>query len=257
MSGPTAIIYDNQTLFNCYQQLQKNDIICGRVRLKPGEEHLLTDLIARGVILIPSATSQVASRSKVFQARIFGKLMVPGTLPIYDLHDLLNASSFYRRQNYSSVILKCDRKNAGLGIHLFQSIEDLYNQVSGGGFPFPFVIQPFVEKCRDIRVILLGDYIEAYERTNPDNFRKNLHCGGTSVPYVLPAEQLDFCRQAMHRGAFDYAHIDLMLAPAGDCWLAEINLRGGLRGARICGEEYQRRVQDIHDHLVREAQRHS
>ena len=83
--------------------------------MKPGEEHLLTDLLERGVHLIPSASSQLASRSKTFQARIFSEFMLPGTLPIYDTHALLSASSLYRQQQYSRVILKCDRKNAGLG----------------------------------------------------------------------------------------------------------------------------------------------
>ncbi len=117
-----------ETLYSSYQQLKKNDIVCGRIRMKPGEEHLLTDLLERGIRLIPSATSQLASRSKTFQARIFSEFMLPGTLAIYDTHALLGASSLYRQQQYTKVILKCDRKNAGLGVHTFNDIEELYNQ---------------------------------------------------------------------------------------------------------------------------------
>jgi len=253
LKDPPTIIRDNQTLFSRYQQLKKNDIICGRLCLKPGEEHLLIDLLERGVRLIPSATSQLASRSKTFQAGIFSDFMLPGTLPVYDTHTLLKASSIYQQLQYGKVILKCDRKNAGFGIHTFNDIEDLYNHVSIGSVPFPFVIQPYQSKSRDIRVIILGDYLEAYERCNLYNFRKNLHCGGFSTPFNLADHMLDFCRKVMQRGDFPYAHLDLMLAEEGEqCSLLEINLRGGLKGARISGKEYQEKVAKIHESLLAE-----
>ncbi len=257
MTAQSTVIRDNQTLYSRYQHLRKNDVILGRIRLKPGEEHLLTDLLDRGITLIPSATAQLASRSKAFQARIFSDFMLPDTLPIYDSHALLKASSLYKQRQHSRVILKSDRKNAGLGVHVFNSIEDLYNQVSGGNFPFPFVIQPFENRVRDIRVIILGDYLEAYERKNPYNFRKNLHCGGDSSPFSLSDQQLRFCRQVLQRGNFPYAHLDLMLSSDGECRLMEINLRGGLKGAKIAGKEYQQKLDEIHEKLLaRFSQRH-
>lgn len=250
MRDRPAIIRDNQTLATCYQQLKKNDIICGRICLKPGEEHLLLDLLARGIHLIPSALSQLASRSKAFQARIFSDFMLPGTLPIYDNHALLNASSLYKQQQYTKVVLKCDRKNAGLGIYVFNDIEEISNQIHRGSFPFPFVIQPFQVDYRDIRVIVLGDYLEAYERVNPGNFKKNLHCGGKSIPYTLGDQQRILCEQVMRRGEFPYAHLDLMLKADGKSVLAEINLRGGLRGAKICAREYLGMLDRLHEQLL-------
>ena len=211
---------------------------------------MLTDLLERGIRLIPSATSQLASRSKAFQAKIFIDFMVPGSQPIYDNHELLLAVSAYRQRKYTKVILKCDRKNAGLGIHIFNDIEDLYNSATLGLRLFPFVIQPFQSNTRDIRVIILGDYTEAYERNNEHNFRNNLHCGGCSTPYTLSQQQLEFCRKVMHRGAFPYAHLDLMLTQEGKCYLTEINLRGGLRGARISGKEYIEKLDRIHETLL-------
>jgi ribosomal protein S6--L-glutamate ligase len=250
LKDPPAVIFDNQTLFTCYQQLKKNDIICGRIRLKPGEEHLLLDLCERGVRLIPSATAQLASRSKSYQAKIFSEFMLPGTLAIYDTHALLSASSFYRQQQYTKVIVKHDRKNGGLGIHIFNDIEELYNHAGTGPFSFPFVIQPYHGTSRDIRVIILGDYLEAYERVNPHNLRKNLHCGGHALPYTIPDQQLDFCRNVMQRGKFPYAHLDLMLTADGTCYLMEINLRGGLKGAILSGREYLDKLATIHEGLL-------
>ncbi len=222
--------------------------------MKPGEEHVLTDLLQRGIHLIPSATSQLASRSKTFQVRVFSEFMLPDTLAIYDTHALLSASSVYRQQQYTKVMNNSDRKNAGLGIHTFNDIEELYNCASAGFFSFPFVIQPYQEKCRDIRVIILGDYMEAYERINPYNFRNNLHCGGKAMPYVLSDQQFQFCIKVMQRGNFPYAHLDLMLTAEGECRLTEINLRGGLKGARISGRAYQEKLKAVHELLLAQVQ---
>jgi len=246
LNDPPTVVRNNQTLFASYNQLKKNDIVFGRIRLNPGEEHLLTDLVDRGLRLIPSATSQLASRSKVFQARIFGDFMLPETLAIYDLHSLLLATSLYRKRQHTKVVMKQDRKNGGVGIHLFNDIEELYNQASCTACSFPFVVQPYRDRYRDLRVIILDDYVEAYERINPDNFRQNLHCGGRASPYTLNDRELTFCREVMQRGSFPYAHLDLMVTEER-CYLTEINLRGGLRGAKISGEEYRKKMHAINE----------
>ena len=176
--------------------------------------------------------------------------MIPGTLPIYDNHALLAATSFYHQHQYSPVILKLDRKNGGLGVHIFNEIEEIYNYAGIGSYPFPFVIQPYQRNSRDIRVIILDDYVEAYERVNPYNFRQNLHCGGVSRTYSLSELQLEFCKKSMRRGEFPYAHLDLMLTDTGNCYLTEINLRGGLKGSRMSGKEYQEKIEIIHERLI-------
>ena len=246
------IIHSNAEFEACSGELQAGDVLVGRVRLRPGEEHLLFDLAARGVRLIPSAMSQWLSRSKVFQARVLGQFMVPGTRAVYDMHDLMALVSAYGRDGVAAVICKLDRANGGLGILRFASCEEVYSQAALGVLRFPFVLQPFIEQARDVRVVLLGDHLEAYQRHNPHNFRHNLHCGGTGTPWELASGQLDLCRRVMARGGFPYGHLDLLVTPAGENWLNEINLRGGLRGARISQREYLAAVQQVHARLLRE-----
>lgn len=249
MTDQPRIIRNNNTLQTSFTDLTSGDIICGRIRLHPGEEPLLTNLVERGIRLVPSGTTQLLSRSKVLQVRLLGNFMPPHTVAIYNRHDLLQATSYYHQRNISEVVLKLDAKNGGLGIHLFDSIETLYNQVKSGGYPYPFVIQPFVREGQDVRVIILGDHIEAYQRHNPDNFRKNLHCGSRSRPFTLTDKQLQFCREVMEQGFFPYAHLDLLLS-GNSFRLMEINLRGGLRGARLTGREYQQKTAEIHERMV-------
>ncbi len=240
------IITDNKTLFDTYHELQAGDIVVGRIRLRPGEESLLVDLVSRGIHLIPSATAQLCSRSKILQAGLLGRFMGPGTSPVHDLHDMLRLVGEYEGR----VICKLDRANGGTGILSFSSVEDVYNQAVLGTLAFPFVVQPFYADCRDIRVVVLGDVVEAYERRNPRNFRHNLHFGGVSRPWELTGAQRELCRRIMQRADFPYAHLDFLVSPAGETWLTEINLRGGLKGADLSQKDYLTKVERIHEEMV-------
>jgi glutathione synthase/RimK-type ligase-like ATP-grasp enzyme len=253
VTSKKRIISTNDELSEAYHALSTGDVIACRLRLKYGEEHLLLDLMERGVKLIPSASSQLASRSKTFQARLLAPLMVPLTVVIYDIHRLLDTISLYGRYSIKKVVLKHDRKNAGLGIHLFRDIEDVYTQAANNVLPYPFVLQPFIEDSRDVRVIILDDYVEAYERNNPDNFRNNLHCGGKPIPVKLNKTQLQLCHKAMARGGFPYGHLDLMITEKNDVYLAEINLRGGMRGAAMDSGNYRKKVQEIEKKFLKKA----
>jgi glutathione synthase/RimK-type ligase-like ATP-grasp enzyme len=239
------IIRDKATLLSQFQTLSCGDIVCTILPLKYGEEHLLFDLVTRGTNFVPPATAQIASKPKAFQAAIFNPWMVPATTVIYNYHQLLETTNIYNRKGVNKVVLKQDRKNAGMGILLYRSIEDIYTQAANDMLSYPFVIQPYIEQSRDIRVVILGDYIEAYSRFNPDNFRNNLHCGGSAKPFSISEEIRSFCEEVMARGKFPYGHLDLMLTPENEIYLAEINLRGGLRGACISCDEYKNRRADI------------
>ncbi len=251
------IISNNDQLQKKFHLLDSSSTVCCRIRLLPGEEHILLDLSARNVTLIPSATSQLCSRSKVHQTRVFSEFMLPHTSVVYDSHQLLKTTSVYHNNNIGEVIVKLDRKNAGMGVLFFKDIEDIYNQTLLAKAEFPFVIQPYLENFKDIRVIILDDYIEAYHRYNPNNFRHNLHCGGSSSAWQPDNQMIDFCKKVMKRGEFPYAHIDLMATPENRLYLTEINLRGGLKGAAIDSATYDQKISRIHEQLLGSRLSHS
>ncbi len=244
------VIRDNKTLFSQLDNLNAGDIIIGRIRLRIGEEALLLDLVERNICIIPSARSQLCSRSKVFQARLLKPFMIPNTRAIFNRHDMMAATTDYTRKNKKTVICKLDRANGGQGIFKFPSVEDVFNQATLGTLEFPFILQPFLDDCFDVRVVYLGDTIEAYKRYNPYNFRHNLHCGGNCTPYALNKEQLNLCAKIMKRADFPYAHIDLLITPTNQTWLTEINLRGGLKGAELTQDDYLKLTANIHEDLL-------
>jgi len=250
LSRKKLIIRDNSILRTQYDTLQEGDIVLGRLRLHVSEESMLLDLCQRGIHLIPSGLAQLASRSKAFQAALFARFMLPLTCAIHSLHDLITAVTDYHKNGITAVVTKLDRRNAGMGVHLWQTIEEVFTHASLGNLPFPFVLQPFEPDCRDIRVVYLDDYREAYWRHNPYSFRNNLHHGGESKACSLSGEQLDLCNRIMERGRFPYAHLDLLITREGKTYLGEINLRGGIRGASITPREYQAKVEAIHGQLL-------
>ncbi len=252
MTHSPRIVTDNATLRSNYHSLAKDDVVVCRISVRPAEEALLLDLVERGVRIFPSPRAQLASRSKTFQTLLCSSFMLPHTFPMHDIHDVHQALNHYGEIGISKVITKQDRSNAGMGIHCWNSIEEVYSQASLGVLPFPFVIQPFSENSRDIRVVLLGNYVEAYWRENPHNFRNNMHLGGESRPCELTEENIVFCRKIMERAGFPYAHIDLMVTDSGETYLAEINLRGGIRGARISSAEYTVKLDEIHETALQE-----
>ncbi len=239
------VVANNQEFFACKDELRAGDIVMGRLRLSGIQEHLLLDLVSRGICLIPSANAQLCSRSKVYQTELLSRFMIKETLPVYCMHDMLAAVTAYGRARVDSVVCKLDRANGGLGILRFASVEDVFSQAALGSLVFPFVLQPFVKGCTDVRVVLLGDTVEAYRRYNPDNFRHNLHCGGTGSPWDLTPDQFGFCCRVMERAGFVYGHVDMLVLPDGTHRLSEINLRGGLRGARLTQKDYLEKVAQI------------
>ncbi|HIJ79015.1 MAG: hypothetical protein OEY01_08355 [Desulfobulbaceae bacterium] len=250
MTKKKRVVIDNATLRSLYSELVAGDLVVGRLRLLPSEEHLLLDLRERGVELFPPALSQLASRSKTLQVSLYARQMLPLTWAVHDIHGLQQAMAEYHQHKIGRVVTKLDRKNGGLGIHLWSSVEEVFNQASLGVLPYPFVLQPFCPESRDIRVVVLGDYVEAYFRENATGFRNNLHFGGQSKACDLTAQQWSLCQEVMARGRFPYAHIDLLVLPDKRCYLGEINLRGGIRGANITPADYRARQQAIHAEVI-------
>jgi ribosomal protein S6--L-glutamate ligase len=214
-----------------YRRLRSGDAVIGPLALRPGEEVKLLDLMDRGVSFFPPVLAQVLSRSKVAQAEILGAFMIPHTFVAYALPDL--AARLADFHPLGRVVTKRDRAHLGLGVSLWPSLEALYSLGGLQALPYPLVVQPFLDQARDLRVVVVGDHAEAYERVNPGSFRKNLFQGGAARPVTLAPEQLRFCQQVMARGRFPYAILDLLSSLEGGLYLSEINLKGGLTGARL------------------------
>ncbi len=244
------IIRGSHELKKVYDQTGPEDIYIGSIATKYLEMPMMIDLLERGVTCLPSCLAQTLSRSKTTQACILKEWMAPLTLVITRRIELLNAISLYHKNRIGKVITKEDQKHCGHGIRLWNDIETLYSILGLEEDSYPFVLQPLLTNFTDIRAIIAGDYIEAYTRKNPYNFRCNLAAGGKSTPYTLSQEQINFSRKVMARGQFPYAHIDLMILDNKRIYLSEIALNGGIKGAVIGHRELELKKEQILEQIA-------
>lgn len=220
-------------LIRDYQCLGAGDVFVGHLPSSCLKSIILTDLTDRGVRLVPSATARQLNASKVAQAFVLNPWMAPHTVIIARRKELLDAVTAYNQNGIFAAITKADGLHCGHGVRKWDNLETLYNCVAFAENPFPFVLQPYLNDFTDVRVVMVGDFCEAYSRSNPDNFRMNLAAGGQSEPYMLTPSQVEFCRSVLARSGMPYAHMDLMLLADGRIYLSEIRLNGGIHGARI------------------------
>jgi ribosomal protein S6--L-glutamate ligase len=246
------IVKSNRELKSLYHELSGRDVFIGNLSLKHLKQPLLIDMLERGIRCLPSALSQILNSSKVAQAFILREWMLPFTFAILRRTDLIEAANVFNTHHFGSVVTKQDSMHCGHGIRRWESIETFYSFMALSESAYPFVVQPFQEKFTDVRVIFVGDYVEAYSRYNPYNFRVNLALHGSGSPYQLNAELEAFCRSAMQRGKFPFAHLDLMILENGKCYLSEIALNGGIKGSRIDRQELDQKKQALLERLAKD-----
>ena len=244
------IIKTSRELKALYDEINPGDIYMGTLSLKHLKQSVLIDLLERGVHCIPSPLSQILNSSKTAQAFLLKNWMIPQTRVICRRSDLISAVNQYNKNSIGPVISKQDHMHCGHGIRKWDNIESLYSHMALSDSSYPFVLQPYVKKFTDLRVIIVGDYVESYVRCNPYNFRVNLSSGGTNHAYTLDEDKEKFCCRVMDRAKFPFAHIDLLVMNHGECFLSEIALNGGTQGAQISRRELEGKKQALLESLA-------
>jgi ribosomal protein S6--L-glutamate ligase len=178
--------------------------------------------------------------------------MAPLTCVITRRVELLDAISLYNKNGINQVVTKDEQKHCGHGVRLWNNIESLYSILGLEENSYPFVLQPLLTNFTDVRAIIVDDYIEAYTRENPYNFRCNLSAGGKSTPFILTRKQSNFSKKIMARGKFPYAHIDLIIFENDTMYLSEIALSGGLKGAAIDHQELEFKKQQLLEQIAKQ-----
>ncbi|MGD2099884.1 MAG: hypothetical protein PVG35_20095 [Desulfobacterales bacterium] len=245
------IVKNNRELKALYHELSRGDVFIGNLSLKYLKPTMLIDMHARGIRCLPSALAQVLNGSKVAQAFVLRNWMLPHTLVIPRRSDLIEALNTYNQQDIGPVVTKQDGMHCGHGIRRWETMETLYSFMALEQSAYPFVLQPFQEQFTDVRIIIVEDYVEAYTRHNPHNFRVNITLGGTGSAYNLTAQQEELCRAVMQRGKFPYAHLDLMVLENETCYLSEIALNGGIKGARISRQDLDQKKMTVLEKLAK------
>lgn len=177
---------------------------------------------------------QVA-RSKIatYQRLAQNGVRVPDTMVFFKDSD---SQTLIRRFGYPFVV-KPDSGFGGIGVELIHNEQELKDYFTTLSYGQAYVAQEYIaaSKGRDIRVVVLhGRYYYSMERhaSNPDEFRSNVHVGGTTQEKILTEEEKAFCEKVASLFDLPIIGLDLMIGD-GEYVLAEVNAFPGMPGGKM------------------------
>ena len=198
-------------------------------------EHLL---LSCGIKSIANLKEQDVARSKVatYNRIASAGLPVPRTFVFFNHPD---RDMIKERFPYPFVI-KPDNGFGGEGVALIHDDNEFDAYLADLKFGVAYMVQEYIatSRGRDVRVVMLkGDCFHSYIRQagDPDEFRSNIHTGGSRLPFELDGETKKMCRKAAALFDLKVIGLDLMFAENGFVF-SEVNSFPGLQ------KEYRNKV---------------
>ena len=195
-------------------------------------ENMLQDA---GIPSILNLRELQVARSKIatYQRLAQNGIRVPDTMVCFKDYDPDTQSG---RFGYPFVV-KPDRGFGGIGVELIHNGQELKDYFATLSYGQAYVAQEYIatSKGRDIRVVVLhGRYYFSMERhaSNPDEFRSNVHVGGTTQEKTLTEEEKVFCEKVASIFDLPIIGLDLMIGD-GEYVLAEVNAFPGMPGRKM------------------------
>lgn len=195
-------------------------------------ENMLQDA---GIPSILNLRELQVARSKIatYQRLAQNGIRVPDTMVFFKDSDPEILSG---RFGYPFVV-KPDSGFGGIGVELIHNGQELKDYFATLSYGQAYVAQEYIatSKGRDIRVVVLhGKYYFSMERhaSNPDEFRSNVHVGGTTQEKTLTEEEKVFCEKVASIFDLPIIGLDLMIGD-GEYVLAEVNAFPGMPGRKM------------------------
>ena len=195
-------------------------------------ENMLQDA---GIPSILNLRELQVARSKIatYQRLAQNGIRVPDTMVFFKDSDPGTLSG---RVGFPFVV-KPDSGFGGIGVELIHNEQELKDYFATLSYGQAYVAQEYIatSKGRDIRVVVLhGRYYFSMERhaSNPDEFRSNVHVGGTTQEKTLTEEEKVFCEKVASIFDLPIIGLDLMIGD-GEYVLAEVNAFPGMPGRKM------------------------
>ncbi len=208
-----------------------------------------------GVFSANEALAIARSRDKLRALQILSRhdIGIPPTAFVRDRAEVLPT---IEKIGGPPVIIKILEGTQGAGVLLAESIkmaEAIIQTLHSARQNV--LIQKFIQESRgrDVRALVVGDRVVAAMRRiagHPEEFRSNLHLGGTTVPILLEAEYEQTAIRAVQILGLNVAGVDMLETSEGPL-VIEVNSSPGLEGIEsstgidVAGaiiEEIERRV---------------
>lgn len=187
---------------------------------------------------VPSVNTSVAllrSRDKLRSLQILSKSGVGIPKSAFARHPKANeVKNLIQEIGTVPVILKLLEGTHGTGVIKADTAQSAKSALEAfSGIKKDIIIQEFIEESggKDIRVIVVdGKIIAAMERSgNSDDFRSNLHKGGSAKKVVIDKKTEDAAIESAKLMGLNVAGVDLLMSSRGPL-VIEVNSSPGLRG---------------------------
>ena len=171
-----------------------------------------------------------AAMSKITTYQILAKAGVPVVKTLIFRREM--DKELLKKEIGLPMIIKPDDGFGGEGVELVQTedeLDEVLRRIKDSNARW--LVQKYVatSKGRDVRVITIGfEAVFAAQRkaSNPDEFRSNLHMGGTAEEYPLTDEMKELCHKVAEVMGLRMAGIDLLFGENGFV-VGEVNSSAG------------------------------
>lgn len=187
-------------------------------------------LEANGVKSITNLEAAKITRSKVLTYDILAKagFRVPKSIIFFnhaDKEKLVNTFGY-------PFVIKPDNGFGGEGVELIHNEEELDKYLGELKYGVAYIAQEYIatSKGTDIRVVILkNEYLYSMKRQagNPDEFRSNVHQGGSATAIEIDEKTIKMCEDASRLFDLPVVGLDLMIGD-GEYVFAEVNSFPGL-----------------------------
>ncbi len=188
-----------------------------------------------GIASILTSTALIRSRDKLRSLQILSKSGVGIPKSVFARHPKAEeVKDLIKEVGGTPVILKLLEGTHGTGVIKADSISSAKSAVEAfSGIKKDLIVQEFIQEAngKDIRAFVVdGEVVGAMERTGQaDEFRSNLHKGGTAKSIEIDKKIISAALEATKLMGLTVAGVDLLLSSRGPL-VIEVNSSPGLQG---------------------------
>ena len=227
--GRPQIIFEGENI------IDKADVIIPRIggSVSRHGAAIVKEFEMNGVFSTARSLGILRAQNKVRTLQIMNRKNIPIPQTVFSINPS-NIDEQIELLGGPPVIIKLQEGTQGLGVILAESkksaksiMDTFYNMNAS------FLLQEFIEESNgeDIRAIVVGNKVVAAMKRigEVDEFRSNIHRGGTGEIAELTKKEIKIAVQATRHLGLPVAGVDIIISKRGPL-LIEVNASPGLQG---------------------------
>jgi ribosomal protein S6--L-glutamate ligase len=187
-----------------------------------------------GVFCVNDSVSITRARDKLRSLQLLSKKGIG--LPITGFaHDVDEIKDLIKMVGGPPLVIKFLEGTQGIGVILVESTKAAFSVLEAFlGLKVNIMVQEYIKEAggADIRCFVVGgNVVAAMKRQSgsAEEFRSNLHRGGTATPVEITAEEKMMATRAAHIIGLNVAGVDIVRSQRGPL-IMEVNASPGLEG---------------------------